>query len=157
MPSLGASTSSTGRHGKGRNVRRRGRIIASLFTQNFNDGDVSDWTNSVGANVTNGMSNDRLVVATGSGSGGSYAYREITCEPNAALIFSIDATVSIGTEGKVFIGTSAGDSTHKSVDVTSSDTVTFGFVPTGSSYFISLVTTAARNNMQWDNLIITEG
>tara|TARA_Y100001963_G_scaffold88454_1_gene122186 strand:+ start:2188 stop:2661 length:474 start_codon:yes stop_codon:yes gene_type:complete len=156
MPSLGASTSSTGRHGKGRNVRRRGRIIASLFTQNFNDGDVSDWTAGTGAVVSNGLSNNVLMVATGSGTTNAYAYREITCEPNVGLDFSIGAIINIGTEGKVWIGTSAGDDTYVSEDVTSSQTVTGSFTPTGSSYFISLATTSSRNNMKWDNLTITE-
>ena len=156
MPGLSNSNKNTGRRGRGRKVRRRVRILGSLFTQDFNDGDVSDWTAATGANVSNGATNDRLIVATGSGTSNAYGYREITCEPNASLNFSIGATLGVGTEGKVWIGTSAGDSTHKSVDVTSTGPVSFGFTPTGSSYFISLATTAARNNVTWDDLVITE-
>tara|TARA_R100000808_G_C2147729_1_gene155747 strand:+ start:625 stop:1098 length:474 start_codon:yes stop_codon:yes gene_type:complete len=156
MPGLSNSSKHTGRKGRGRKVRRRLRIISSLFTQDFNDGDVSDWTAATGASVSNGLANNKLVVATGSGTSNAYAYREITCEPNASLNFSIGATLGIGTEGKVWIGTSAGDSTHKSQNVTGTGTVTFGFTPTGSSYFISLATVEARNNVTWDNLVITE-
>ena len=156
MPGLSNSSKSTGRKGRGRKVRRRLRIISSLFTQNFDDGDVSDWTAATGASVSNGLMSNKLVVATGSGTSNAYAYREITCEPNVSLNFSIGATLGVGTEGKIWIGTSAGDSTHKSVDVTSNGNVTFGFTPTGSSYFISLATVEARKSVTWDNLVITE-
>ena len=57
MPGLSNSNKNTGRRCRGRKVRRRVRILGSLFTQDFNDGDVSDWTAATGANVSNGATN----------------------------------------------------------------------------------------------------
>lgn len=157
MPGLSNSSKSTGRKGRGRKVRRRLRILGSLVSESFSNGDVSNWTGSAGATVSNGLSNDVLMVATGSGGAGAYGYREISCEPNVSLNFSIYCDVGgMGASAKIWIGTSAGDYTHKEQNCTSDDTYTFSFTPTGSSFFISLSTTNARNNTKWTNLVITE-
>jgi hypothetical protein len=156
MPGLSNSAKHTGRRGRGRKVRRRLRILGSLISDSFTS-DISNWSASTGASLSDGIGDDRLVVATGSGVTNAYGYREINCEPNVLLNFSIGVlTIGVGAEGKIWIGTSAGDNTHHSLDVTSTGTKTFTFTPTGSSFFISLVTTTARNNTQWDNLSITE-
>ena len=157
MPGLTNSSKITVRRGKGRNVRRRARIIGSLLSESFSNGDVSNWTASTGATVSNGLSNDHLLIATGSGAGGAYGYREISCEPNVTLNFSIVCDVAgLGASSKIWIGTSAGDYTHKEQNCSDDDTYTFSFTPTGSSFFISLSTTNARSNTKWTNLVITE-
>lgn len=156
MPGLGASTSSTGRHGKGRNVRRRVRIIASIVGETFT-GSVGGFSASSG-NIVVGAdpTGTQLSCATGVAGAGEYAYKEYTCEPNVALDYSIECTGnSLGT-CKILLGTSAGDNTYTTVTISGTGTSTGTFTPTGSSYFLSFQLPLARRTWKFDNISITE-
>ena len=152
MPGLGSQLSHSNSAARKRKTFKLKRKDISSFSSG-----VSDWSASTGASLSDGPSDDRLVVATGSGSSNAHGYQEFVCVPRTTYNFSIEVlSIGVGTQGKIWIGTSAGDNTHHSLDVTSTGTKTFTFTPTGTSFFVSLVTTAARNNTQWDNLSIEE-
>jgi hypothetical protein len=130
------------------------RVTTIVVDEDFSS-DTGGFTASVSPGATLSVSGGKLVVTDG-GSGGGYGVLEMACHGSTTYSYSIDYTDANPGNGTMKIGTSANDSSLKSVTLGATGTFTGTFTTATKAIYISLVVANANRVLKFDNLLVQE-